>query len=101
MCNIPLEIANEERVLRAIRTPAHVKNKKLKTAALKSPAGEDEVSVMRYDHMGVEACRTKAKEILGVAYIGMAVLRVEHIREHGSSVIDTRIWFCGHADIKH
>jgi hypothetical protein len=65
----------------------------------------DEVSVMRADWIGPDACKQRAKALVkpggeGV-YQGLAVLSAEQIRSSGAGVVDTREVFEGHADIRH
>ncbi|WP_374562210.1 hypothetical protein [Ideonella sp.] len=87
-----------------IRTPSHVKAVKggghqLKTAALKSKPGTDDVSVMRHRHLGFDGCRDKARPMSG--YFGLAVLTPAAVRGQKSNVIDTREEYLGHASIVH
>ena len=63
MCEIPIDIDDTEVIVRAIFEPYHVKKGKLKLQAFKSPAGKDEVSVIRHTYMGTAFCKCKAKEI--------------------------------------
>lgn len=101
ICELPIEIVDDENIVRLIRTPSHVKNDKLKPSAFRSQAGTDDVSVIRQTHMGTNFCKSKAKEIMGQNYIGLAVVVAGNIRSTGSNVIDTRDEFCGHASILH
>lgn len=74
MCELPIEIANAEIIVRGIMCPSHVKkdNVSLKPAAFKSKAGTDDVSVIRHTHMGSDFCKAKAKEVANdkAAYAG-------------------------------
>lgn len=101
ICALPIEILGDEKIVRLIRTPAHIKNDKLKPAAFRSQAGTDDVSVIRHSHMGTNFCKSKAKQIMGESYIGLAVVTAGKIRSTNSKVIDTRDEFCGHASILH
>jgi hypothetical protein len=102
MVDMPVEIADKEKIVRAIKVPSHVnRSSKLKPAAFRSAPGTDEVSVMRHDFLGTECSRTKAKTIGKEAYVGLAVIRASQIREIGSSVTDSRVEFWGHAHISH
>lgn len=104
MCDIPVEIDGAEKIVRAIKTPFHLKKNKstkLARAAFRPPPGTDEVSVMRHGYMGTNACRAKAKEIGQAAYVGMAALLAHGVRNAGAAVVDSRQEFCGHADIRH
>jgi hypothetical protein len=102
----PREIADAEVIARGICTPHHVrKNGKLKPAAYTPPYDTDEVSTMRTDWIGPDACKQHAKDLEdpgeGKIYTGLAVLSARQIRQLGASIIDTREEFSGHADIKH
>lgn len=102
MCDIPIDIFDEEKIARAIKTPYHLNKKKtkLKAAAFRPPAERDDLSVMRLEYMGANQCKAKAKEISGTAYIGLAAINADEIRKSGASVKDSRDGqFCGHADI--
>jgi len=101
ICELPTEVVDDENIVRLIRTPAHIKNDKLRPGAFRSQAGSDDVSVIRQTHMGTNFCKSKAKEIMGHFYIGLAVVLAGNIRTTGSNVIDSRDEFCGHASILH
>lgn len=107
MCGIPIEIADEEKIVRAIMCPCHIKKGKntLKPAAFRSRAGTDEVSVVRQTHMGSDFCKAKAQEIAGGGhgneYAGLAVLFAAQIRKTSSTVHDSREEYCGHAHVSH
>jgi hypothetical protein len=104
MCDIPVPVANEETVVRALRE-CHVRKGKLRDNVFRSPAGVDEVSVMRHTHMSSDSCKSKAKEIAAAdvhnPYVGFAAISVASVRNVGSEVTDSRQEFCGHADISH
>jgi hypothetical protein len=101
-CDIPIEIDGEEKIVRIIRTPSHINKKgKLAPAAFRSKAGTDEVSVIRQSYVGTKFCKSKGKEIMADAYLGLAVLIVKDIRHTGSAIEDSRDEFCGHAHISH
>jgi hypothetical protein len=59
---------------------------------------------MRLDYMSADACKARAKRLENPnakkEYRGLAVLRVAAVRLTGADVVDSRINFCGHADIK-
>ncbi len=99
---MPVHVSDDERILRAIYSPYHVKNNKLKHQAFDPTPGTDEVSVMRFEYMGVGLCRRKAKSLGNPkkAYYGFAVLRTGVVRTSAMDVVDSRRHFCGHADIK-
>ena len=99
---LSVEIAPAEKIVRAVKTPFHVKKARLKPALFRSTPGTDEVSVMRHDFMGTDRCRAKAKEIAADTYVGLAVLTVEEVAACGSTVVDSRDDnFLGHAHISH
>ncbi len=100
-CALPIEILDNENIVRLIKTPYHVNGDKLKHQAFRSQKGIDDVSVVRHSHMGSNFCKSKAKEIMGEGYIGLAVVTAGNIRSSGSKVIDTRDEYCGHASILH
>ncbi len=100
-CELPIDIAGEEKIVRLVRTPSHVAKNKLKPAAFRSQAGLDEVSVIRHNYMGSDFCKAKGKEIMADAYVGLAVVLAQDIRSIGSTVQDSRVEFCGHAHISH
>jgi hypothetical protein len=106
MSGWPREIADAEVIARGIRTPHHVtRTGKLKAAAYKPPYETDEVSTMRANWIGADACKQHAKDLETPAdrkvYTGLAILSARQIRQSGASIIDTREEFLGHADIKH
>lgn len=100
-CDIPIDVLDPEIIIRAIKTPHHIntKKKRLRPAAFRPQYERDDVSVMRLNYMGADACKMKAKEISGDEYIGLAALTAEEIRRTGADVIDSREEFCGHAHI--
>jgi len=101
---VPVHAADDERILRAIYSPYHVKNNRLKHQAYDPTPGTDEISTMRFEYMGARFCKKKAKSFEDPAnkkeYRGFAVLKVGRIRNAGMQVLDSRRWYCGHADIK-
>ena len=104
MCDIPVPVADEETVVRALRQ-CHVRRGTLRPMVFRPAAGTDQVSVMRHTYMKSDPCKAKAKEIASGnqtnPYVGMAAIRVRSVRSLGSDVTDSREWFCGHADISH
>ena len=107
MCDLPIEVTDGEKIVRAVMCPSHLKkdNKTLKPAAFRSKAGTDEVSVIRQTFMGSDFCKSKAKEIANgstvIQYAGLAVLQASEIRSTGSTVQGSRDEFLGHAHISH
>jgi hypothetical protein len=104
MCDIPVPIANEETIVRALRE-CHIRKGKLRDNVFRPPPGVDEVSGMRHTHMTSNPCKQKAKEIAigdaNNAYVGFAAITAEAIRSEQSEVTDSREEFCGHAHISH
>lgn len=101
--DLPLEIAPDEIIVRAIKTPYHFdkKKKRLKSAAFRPQAERDDVSVMRKRHLGNDGCKNKAVEIAATSYIGLAALLAEEIVEAKATVVDARDGqFVGHAHIE-
>jgi hypothetical protein len=103
MSSFPREIDDAEAIARGICSPFHLKNGKLTDNAYWPPYETDEVSVMRIDWIGPDACKQRAKalENSGKTYKGLAILSAKQIRESGAGIVDTREIFEGHADIKH
>lgn len=106
MDELPLDIDDTEKLIRAIICPFHLKRGtlKVKSAAFKSAPGTDDVSVMRHSYLGSNVCKQKAKAIGAASpgdYIGLAVLTAAAIREAGSTVHDSRKEYMGHAHISH
>jgi hypothetical protein len=105
MSELPIEVSDEETLVRAILTPAHEKKNRLKPAAFRSKGGTDQVSVMRHDYLGSDFCKRKALEISVNSqinsYIGLAAISAAAIRAAGSTVTDSRDEFWGHAHISH
>jgi len=100
---LPLAVADEERLARAIFHPYHIsRSGKLKPAAFKAPAGRPDVSVNRLRALEGSACKRHAKEIRSPgAFQGFAVIAAQAVRRCGSDVIDSRAYYWGHADIVH
>ncbi len=101
--DLPREVAPDEIIVRAIKTPYHYdeKKKRLKSAAFRPQAERDDVSVMRKRHLGNDGCKDKAVEIAGASYIGLAALRTGEIVATKASVVDSRDGlFVGHAHIE-
>jgi hypothetical protein len=106
MSTWPREIGDGEAIVRGICSPYHVNSKgRLKPDAYWPPNDTDEVSVMRADWIGADACKARAKDLEdpdeGKVYRGLAILSANQIRQSGAGIIDTRNVFEGHADIKH
>jgi hypothetical protein len=102
---MPVHVADDERILRAIYSPYHLdKKNNLKHQAYDPTPRTDEVSVMRLEHMGAVLCKRRAKSIENPAqrkaYRGFAVLRTRSVRASQLEVADSRENYSGHADIK-
>ncbi|MGB2678475.1 MAG: hypothetical protein WAN12_15430 [Candidatus Acidiferrum sp.] len=101
----PVKVAEDERIVRAIYSPFHVdKHDRLKHQAYHPTPKTDEISVMRLEYMGATLCRRKARSFENPAkkkeYSGFAVLRAATVCSHGMQIVDSRRYFCGHADIR-
>ena len=101
---IPVEISNDETIVRGICSPYHLKKGKIKPQAFSPTPNTDEVSVMRHTYLGSDFCKAKARELINASenktYKGFAVLSALKIRATGCDVIDSRHVYLGHADIK-
>lgn len=104
MCDIPVPVADAEKIVRVIFSN-HLKKNKLKEYAFHPGSGPDEVSVMRQSYLGSDECKVRALQIKPVnpevRYKGLAVISVDAVRGVGSQVADSRRVFCGHAHISH
>ncbi|CAK0770247.1 conserved hypothetical protein [Gammaproteobacteria bacterium] len=101
MRELPIEIDDAEKIVRAIKTPYHVNRQgNLKPSAFRPPPGKTVISVVR-QMMGNDFCKNKAVEICGDAYLGLAVITASTIWAIGSQVYDERGDFIGHAHIDH
>lgn len=102
MCDIPLEVANEENVVRAIFS-SHVDKKTLRKNAFYEL--HDDVSVMRHSHLGSDQCKKHALQVTPgnseIKYKGLAIIGVKAVRDAKSQVSDSREVYCGHAHISH
>jgi hypothetical protein len=102
---IPVEIADDERIVRAIMVPAHFdeKKKKLKKAAFRPAPGSDMLSVMRASYLTSDECKVRAKNAANqkACYVGFARILSGKVRECGSEVTDAREDYLGHAHISH
>lgn len=107
MCEIPVEVEDGEKIVRAVIAPFHFDEAKLKLRikAFRSRAGTDEVSVVRGTYKGPEFCKAKGCEAAAAGgqgrYVGLAVLTARQVRDAKSRVSDSRAEYCGHAHISH
>jgi hypothetical protein len=100
---MPLSIADEEKIVRCIFFPSHFDNNgQIKPAAFHPKGETEEISAIRHDYVGTTFCKTKAKGMEGPKreYRGLGVLTAAQIRSTSCEVIDSREEFWGHADIK-
>ncbi len=106
---LPVEISNDEIIVRALLTPRHVKNGAARRQALKPRAIETAVSVIR-QLMGTDFCKKKAQELAANigpgmnppnTYWGLLTLKAAEIRQAGAEVTDSREEYLGHADLDH
>jgi hypothetical protein len=99
---IAIEVDDAETIVRAIKTPHHINKRKgtLRPAAFLPRGGESRISVMR-QLMGDDFCKSKGVEICGSEYMGLAVISAGTIRTIGSSVVDAREEWLGHAHVDH
>lgn len=122
MCSLGEEIPDNEKVVRAVKSPHHVNGKGgVKHNALRPPPDDSVISVIRHA-MGDDFCKDQGKKVvegdaadgesedppdLGVAvparatFAGLLALPSGHVRECGSTVEDAREDFCGHAHVDH
>jgi hypothetical protein len=102
MCDIPLEVTDEENVVRAVFSN-HLEGKKLRKTVFFDR--RDEASVMRHSHQGSDECKKKALRVVPgdpkLKYKGLAVINVGSVRKARSEVFDSRAVYCGHAHISH
>jgi hypothetical protein len=104
MCDIPVHVADEEQVVRAIFSN-HLKNKSTLEKNVFYERNDD-LSVMRHTHLGSDQCKKHALEVKPrnpqITYKGFAVIGVKVVREVGSQVTDSRDGnYCGHASLSH
>ena len=103
-CPVPVQVADGERIARAICSPYHFKKNKVTVRAFDPTPGTDEISVSRLDYLGADGCKQRAQLLNDPdqqkQYVGFSVLRTATVRKHGMDVIDSRQVYCGHADIK-
>jgi hypothetical protein len=106
MCDIPIEIADQEKIVRAVMS-GHLNKDgtRLKPRAFQSRRGADEVSVIRHSYKDSDFCKAKGREVAAQSgvqqYAGLAVLTAAQIKDAGSEVHDSREEYCGHAHISH
>jgi hypothetical protein len=94
------EIGDAEVIARGICSPFHVRsNGKLKPEAYEPTPETDEISTMRVDWIGSDACKKRAKDLEDPdhekVYRGLAILSAKQINQCGVTIIDTREVFLG------
>jgi len=101
---VPSDVSDDERILRAIYSPHHLDKNRLRQCAYDPTPSTDEISVMRLEYMGPHACKRKARSFNNPKhkkeYRGFAVLGVSAVRASEMMVVDSRKYYCGHADIR-
>ena len=94
-CQIPETISGDERIVRVLQYPSHItkKDETIKMQAFRTPAGKDEVSVIRQSYSGTVFCKKWGQKIEvpeeGRKYFGLACLLAKEIREQEAEVIYT------------
>ncbi len=102
--DIPDEIADDERIVRVLFFPAHfTKSETFKWIAYRTPAGIDEVSVIRLDYCNETFCKKEGKRIerpnFKANYYGLGVHDAKEIRSVEANVIYSPEPHPYHADI--
>jgi hypothetical protein len=98
----PVDVPNGEQIARGLFYSFHVKrNGALKWQAFRPDVGESNISVMRLPFLSANDCKAKAKQMETdeKKFRGFALFEVQTLRSGGFDVIDSRIIFCGHADL--
>jgi hypothetical protein len=102
---IPFEVADGETLVRCVCSPYHCSKGRLLWQAFQPPRGRDEVSVIRGDFVSPDLCKSTGKALADPAnrkvYEGLATIATGAVRLCGADVVDSRVVFLGHADIKH
>ena len=104
--NIPREISDTENIARFIFSPINVnpKNDNLKPNCFKPPAGNDEVSVNRYDFTNKNFLKKIALQMQAPKkeFYGLAMVKASTIRESNFKVVYTPIHNINpfHSDVK-
>lgn len=106
MSDLPLEIADDEAVVRIITNKMLKSGGKIHRNAFQPRRGvSGGISVIRHDYMGSDFCKhhgkTKVQKLESPdsrIYKGLAAVRVMTFRSLGGNVHDTRDQFLGHAD---
>lgn len=90
---IPPKINDDERIIRVLMNPRHLKGELIKWNCFRSKAGLDEVSVIRIEFCNEQFCKDWGKKIeqfdRGNHYYGLAALLTKEIRSLGCDVVFT------------
>jgi hypothetical protein len=89
---VPLHVADDERIVRAIYSPYHVtKQNRLEHQTYDPTPNTDEISTMRFEYMGQRFCKRKAKSFedrkAKKEYRGFAILRMSAVRKAEMQVV--------------
>lgn len=101
--SLPRDIADEERLARAVFYYQHIDKKgRIKKEAFKAATGRNDVSVNRLRAIDADECKRRSRAIRCPGeYKGFAVITAGDVRHYGSDVRDSRELYFGHADIIH
>lgn len=105
MSELPLEVADQECIVRVV-IHSWLKGDKLSREAYKPKRGKSgDISVIRHDYMGSKFCKQHGKNKVqklespnSRIYVGLAATKAATFRALGGDVKDTRLHFLGHAD---
>ncbi len=90
---IPLEIANEEKIVRSIFSPINLSKdgQKINTNSFRPPAGLDEISVNRLDYTSTNFCKQISKKNerpeSDRSYFGFGLLYANEIRDADVDIV--------------
>ncbi|RUR01416.1 hypothetical protein ELQ94_07925 [Labedella endophytica] len=102
MAPLDPKVDDSETLVRVIKSPFHLKGKKLKKQAFQPPRTKQDLSVIR-QVMGDDFCKNKGVELLAQAtnakYQGLATGLTMDVRRLSAKVIDYPQDFMGHAHI--
>jgi len=98
--NLPDIVADDEIIVRALKTPSHYdfKKNRLKPAAFRAPPEQTVISVAR-SVVGVTECKTNINR--AAEYVGFGAIYAGSIRHCGSAIVDAPADYYGHAHIEH
>ena len=83
---IPIKLQDDERIVRGIFHPYHVKKGKIKREAFTPPKHRNDVSTMRLDYASPDTCKLhlKALEASGKTFQGVAAFKVTDVKDVNS-----------------